>query len=166
MKKLFARLIKDLRETFFKQTQKEFAEWLGVSKDVVFAIESGKTEPNASICLQLAAYARTVEERDYFFDMAGLTQQKVLRLLEAMDRFASNEARGGLLTVRDGPPRPYLTGASPPNPTEEDLLAKALEVLRRTDEDFSQALKFNIQGWYRAIQKAGPDEARKKEKAG
>ena len=40
-------------------------------------LNQAHNKPNAAICLQLAAYARTKEDRDYFFRLAGLTPDKI-----------------------------------------------------------------------------------------
>ena len=165
MKKHYSQLIKDLRENYFKQNQDEFASWLGVNKHVVSKIETGVNEPNVSICLHLAAYARTLEDRDYFIQLAGMTPQKVQRLVEALVGYLSQPAAvNHAVKERAGD---YIIHAPPPlTPDEEALLDKALAVLRSNGEIYGPALKSNIVAFYKAVEESGLLETEEKKKTG
>lgn len=167
MKKLYAKLIKDLRESFFKQTQDEFAQWLGVTKFVVSSVEMGRTEPNASICLQLAAYARTREERDYFFKLAGFTPEKLTRLIDAMQESSTKIVRVNQVRDTEEESIYRLSGEDPrPTPAEEEFLRKALAVLRSRGDTYSPALKQNIIAFHKAVEDSGLAQPEEKKKIG
>jgi len=163
MKKSYHKLVKELRTKLgFRKDQEGFANWLGESRAVIANIETGRTPPNASICLQLAAYASETEDREFLLELAGFSNETLTRLTNVM---AQRQAAASNAINEEGTVRYLIHKKGPPPSLEEqELLAKALEVLRRRDENFRDALAANIQGWYRAIQIAGPEKPGKKEK--
>jgi len=155
-------LVKDLRENYFKSSQQELADWLGVKIGVVKNIEGGQNDPTGSICLKLAAYARTPEERERFLILGGLDYKSIWKLADVLKKQEGKKRPGKPVNEDQSVYRSLLM--LPENPIEDQAVERLLNILRSPDEEVKKAIIQNLNQFYKLvkIEKRISDEASKK----